>query len=147
MTTAKTTKQQSKPGFKPGQSGNPKGRKVGSRNKVTLSMEAMLEGEAEALTRVAIEKALDGDMVALRLCFDRLYPPQKGRSIQLTLPPMKQASDVVSGYEHVLNAVSEGSITPDEASTISNVLEAKRKAIETSEIEDRIVLLEKARSR
>ena len=138
---AKTTKKQA--GFQPGKSGNPAGRKAGSRNKVTLSMEALLEGEAEAITRVAIEKAKAGDMMALRICFDRLYPPQKGRSIQIDLPPIKQAPDVVLGYEAVLAAVSEGSITPDEASTIAHVLEAKRKSIETCDIESRLVALEK----
>ena len=137
---AKTTKKQS--GFQPGNSGNPAGRKVGSRNKVTLAMEALLEGEAEALTRVAIDKALGGDTMALRICFDRLYPPQKGRSVRINLPSIKQADDVVRGYEAVLNAVSDGTITPDEASTISSVLEAKRKAIETVEMEARLAVLE-----
>jgi hypothetical protein len=129
--------------FKPGKSANPSGRKAGSRNKVTLAMEALLEGEAEALTRTAIEKAKAGDMMALRICFDRLYPPQKGRSIQIDLPPIKQVDDVVRGYEAVLQAVSEGNITPDEASTIASVLEAKRKAIETVEIEARLTELER----
>ena len=129
--------------FKPGQSGNPDGRKAGSRNKVTLSMEALLEGESEALTRTAIEKAKAGDMTALRICFDRLYPPQKGRSIQIDLPPIKQADDVVLGYEAVLAAVSDGRITPDEASTIAHVLEANRRAIETCELEARMTALEK----
>jgi len=145
MSTAKATIQQRKPGFKPGKSGNPKGRKAGSRNKVTLAMETLLHGEAEALTRTAIDKALNGDMMALRICFDRLYPPQKGRSVQLSLPPIKQANDVVSGYEAILSALSDGSITPDEASTIANVLEAKRKAIETTEFEQRIIALEQVK--
>ena len=140
LIAVKTTRKQ--PGFQPGQSGNPSGRPQGSRNKATLAMEALLEGEAEALTRTAIDKALSGDMMALRLCFDRLYPPQKGRSIQMSLPPIKKAQDVVQGYEAILNAVSDGSITPDEASTIANVLESKRKAIETHEIEKRISVLE-----
>ena len=70
------------------------------------------------------------------------HPIQKGRSIQIQLPPIKQANDVVQGYEAILNAVSDGSITPDEASTIANVLESKRKAIETHEIEKRISVLE-----
>jgi len=83
--------------------------------------------------------------MALRICFDRLYPPQKGRSVQLSLPPIKQANDVVSGYEAILSALSDGSITPDEASTIANVLEAKRKAIETTEFEQRIIALEQVK--
>jgi hypothetical protein len=137
---AKTAKKQS--GFQPGKSGNPAGRKAGSRNKVTLSMEALLEGEAEALTRTAIEKALAGDIMALRICFDRLYPPQKGRSIQINLPPIKQAEDVGNGYEILLGAVSDGSITPDEAGTIAHVMEAKRKSIETCDLESRLAALE-----
>jgi Family of unknown function (DUF5681) len=37
--------------FKPGESGNPAGKPKGARNKVTLAIEALLDGEAEALTR------------------------------------------------------------------------------------------------
>jgi len=36
-----------KPGFKPGQSGNPAGRPKGSRNRSTLALEAIFEGEVE----------------------------------------------------------------------------------------------------
>ena len=61
--------------FEPGQSGNPAGKARGTRNKVTLAIEALLDGEAEALTRKAIELAKAGDMAALRLCLDRLAPP------------------------------------------------------------------------
>jgi hypothetical protein len=44
--------------FQPGQSGNPNGRKKGSRNKITQAIEAFLDGEGEALTRKAIELPL-----------------------------------------------------------------------------------------
>ena len=47
--------------FEPGQSGNPAGRPKGSRNRSTLVLEAIFEGEAEKLSRKAIELALDGD--------------------------------------------------------------------------------------
>ena len=57
--------------WKKGQSGNPNGRAAGSRNRATLAIEALLEGEGEALTRKAIELAKAGDMAALRLCLDR----------------------------------------------------------------------------
>src|SRR6267378_2403412 len=62
LTAAKSEKEQrSKPTgkrgkpFAPGQSGNPAGRPVGSRNKATLAIDALLDGEGEALTRKAIE--------------------------------------------------------------------------------------------
>ena len=64
--------QQTNTKFKPGQSGNPKGRVPGSRNAATRAMEALLDGESDALTRKAIEMAKGGDMAALRLCLDRM---------------------------------------------------------------------------
>jgi hypothetical protein len=44
-----------------GVSGNPAGKPRGRRNPATVAAESLLEGEAEALTRKAIDLALDGD--------------------------------------------------------------------------------------
>jgi hypothetical protein len=67
--------------FQPGVSGNPAGRPKGAKNKSTLAAEALLDGEAEALTRKAVEMALRGDTVALRLCLERLMPPRRDRPV------------------------------------------------------------------
>ena len=64
--------------FEPGQSGNPSGRPRGSRNATTLALEALLDGQAEALTQKAIDLALTGDMAALRLCLDRIRRRAEG---------------------------------------------------------------------
>jgi hypothetical protein len=61
--------------FEPGMSGNPNGRPKGSRNKTTMAMEILLDGEAELLTRKAVEKALAGDPLALRLGLGRPFAP------------------------------------------------------------------------
>ena len=71
--------------FEPGRSGNPGGRPRGSRNRSTQALEAILDGEAEALTRRAIEMALEGDGPAMRMCLDRLMPVRKDRPITFTL--------------------------------------------------------------
>lgn len=63
--------------FVAGTSGNPAGRPRGSRNRTTLAAQALLDGEAEALTRVAINMALAGDMQALKVCLDRILPPRR----------------------------------------------------------------------
>ena len=57
--------------FSDGNAGRPKG----SRNKATIAIESLLEGQAEALTQTAIAKALEGDSITLRLCMDRIAPP------------------------------------------------------------------------
>ena len=72
--------------FEKGRSGNPRGRPLGSRNSATLAAEALLEGEAEKLTRKCIELAMDGDTVALRLCLERIYPARKDRPVTFPLP-------------------------------------------------------------
>ena len=93
MSPAKTTKKQSNQGFKPGQSGNPSGRPHGSRNKATLALEALLDGEGEAITRKAIENALNGDMAAIRLYMERLIPVRKDRTVSFSLPEINGADD------------------------------------------------------
>ena len=67
-----TAKKQSGKPFKPGVSGNPSGRPQGSRNKATLALESLLDGQAEVLTQKAVDMALEGDMQALRLCLERI---------------------------------------------------------------------------
>lgn len=56
--------------FAPGASGNPAGKPKGRRHATTLAIEALLEDQHEALTRKAVELALQGDGPALRLCLD-----------------------------------------------------------------------------
>src|SRR5260370_33248870 len=69
-----------------GESGNPAGRPMGARHKATVAAEALLDGEAEALTRKAVEMALAGDGTALRLCLDRILPPRRERPVRVTTP-------------------------------------------------------------
>jgi hypothetical protein len=42
-------------------------------------MQLLLDGEAQALTRKAVELALDGNTMALRMCLDRIGPPRRER--------------------------------------------------------------------
>jgi hypothetical protein len=58
-------------------SGNRSGRPAGSKNKSTDLLRQMLEGEAEDITRKAIDLALAGDLPAIRLFMERLLPPRK----------------------------------------------------------------------
>lgn len=145
--TAKSEKRQRGIPFKKGTSGNPKGRPQGSRNKASLAIEALLDGQGEALTQKAIDLALDGDSAALRLCLERLCPPRKSRPINISLPDTKTADGVSEAQATVVKAVAEGDLTPDEGTALCGILEARRKAIETQEHENRIAALENERSK
>lgn len=129
-------------GWKPGQSGNPDGRPKNSRNLVTRAVEALLEGEHEALTRKAIDKAMEGDNIALRLCLERIAPVRKDAPITFDLPPINTAGDTLVASASVLAAVASGEITPAEAGSVMALLTAHRGIVETCDIEARLSALE-----
>ena len=131
--------------FAPGKSGNPSGRPKGARNKTTMAIEALLEGEAEDLTRKAIEMAKAGDGPALRMCLDRLAPPRKDAPVCFDLPPIKSVADAVEASSALLSAVAGGDVTPDEAARIMSLLTSHKVLVETGEFERRLEVLEAAR--
>jgi hypothetical protein len=128
-----TIPKQRRGGFQPGQSGNPAGRPKGARNRSTVAAESLLEGEAERLTRKAIDLALAGDSTALRLCMERLVPPRKDRAIEFALPPIASAADAAKAMVAVISAVAEGDITPSEAVTVAGLVESCRRTIGTDQ--------------
>ena len=131
--------------FTPGKSGNPAGKPRGARNKTTLAIEALLAGEAEELTRKAIEMAKEGDGPALRMCLDRLAPPRKDSPVFFDLPPIKSVADTVEASSALLSAVAGGDVTPDEAARIMSLLTSHKVLVETGEFERRLEALEAAR--
>nr|WP_276039925.1 hypothetical protein [Sphingomonas sp. GM_Shp_1] len=102
----------------------------------------MLEGQHEALTKAAIDKALEGDTVALRLCLDRLAPPRRDALVSIDLPPVKTAADAVSASSAILASLSAGEVTPDEAGRVMALLTAHKAIVETGDLEQRIAALE-----
>lgn len=128
--------------FKPGQSGNPSGRRSGTRSKALLALDALAEGEANAIAQAMIDKAKEGDTTAGRMLLERIWPVRKGRGISFDLPEVTEADDLPSAIASVARQVAEGDITPDEGAIIVSLLDAHRRAIETSDHAARIEALE-----
>ncbi len=131
-------------GFAKGVSGNPKGKIKGTKNLVTRAAEAMLDGEADKLTRKAIEMALSGDSFALRLCLERIIPPRKDRPLNFPLPAIGSAADAALLMGSLLQAVADGKITPFEASEVTKLVDSYCHTLETAEYEGRLAALEAA---
>lgn len=131
--------------FTEGQSGNPAGRPKGSRNRSTLALEAIFEGEAEALSRKAIEQALAGDGGAMKLCLDRLLSPKRDRSITFDLPTIETADDLPKATAALLRAVSSGEITPSEAADVGKAVSAHIDAITAADLSRRLAEIEEIR--
>ena len=126
---------------RPFAAGNP-GKAKGTRSRVTLAVEALLEGEAEGLTRAAIDLALSGDVTALRLCLDRIAPAPKERTVALALPPIGGPDDVPAALSALITAVATGALVPGEAATLAGIVDRYRAAYELTEIESRLSILE-----
>lgn len=118
------------------------GKPKGARHRTTLAIEALLEGQHEALTQKAVSMALAGDTVALRLCLDRIAPPRKDAPISIALPAVRSATDAVEASASVLAAVAEGEISPDEAGRVMALLTAHKSIVEAGDLEARIAVLE-----
>ncbi|MDB9704431.1 hypothetical protein OAA86_10190 [Rhodospirillales bacterium] len=123
------------------------GRTKGSRNGTTLAVEALLDGQSKALTQRAIDTALDGDGAALRLCLERICPPRKDRPVLFDLPAMTNSKDAASAMAGIIMAVADGDMTPDEAGSVTCIIEQYRRTLETTELEGRLQALEQATSK
>ncbi|WP_191992983.1 DUF5681 domain-containing protein [Sphingomonas parva] len=128
--------------FAPGQSGNPRGRPAGSRNKASIAVEKLLDGEAEAITRKAIELALEGDRAALRLCLERIVPRRRDVRVTFPLPPIETAEDAEKAGAALLAAVAAGQVPVGEAGAIMALIVAQKGLIEAGEHERRLTRLE-----
>lgn len=128
-----------------GISGNPKGNKTGSRHRITIAAENVLNGEGEAISRKLIEKALEGDTNALRIAMDRILPPRKDRTIAMKLKGIKKPDDLIKIMHQITQAVAKGEISPQEGSQLSNMVETQRRTLETGEIAKRLEALEAAK--
>jgi hypothetical protein len=130
--------------FQKGQSGNPSGRPRGARNRTTLAAETLLDGESENITRKAVQSALEGNSIALRICMDRILPPRKDRPIHFELPAIRSANDAIKASAALVAAVAEGRLTPSEASELAKLVDTCVRSIEATEFEERLFKLEQA---
>ena len=118
--------------FRPGSTGNPKGRPTGAAARILLDLRDWAESEALPLMKQA---ALDGDMDALKTLVMLALPKQKPVSLPVALP---------GGPDGVLAALEAGTIAPDEAKAVMDVHLGRAKIREVEELEQRLAALERA---
>src|SRR4051794_39518148 len=128
--------------FKKGQSGNPAGRKRGSRNTATVALEDLLKGHGEALVQKAVDLALAGHPAMLKLCLERLYPPRRGRGVEIPFGEITSASDLAGAQLAVLTGMGRGTLSPEEAEAAARALDTAGTALERVDLERRIAVLE-----
>jgi hypothetical protein len=129
--------------FESGQSGNPNGRPKGARNRVTQAVEALIDGQGEALGAKAVEKALEGDSTLLRALLSTLVPPRRERMVEFELPKIESAADARKASSAVITACAAGELSPHEANEIMALISTHVRTIEVAELEVGVTALEK----
>jgi hypothetical protein len=132
--------------FKPGQSGNPAGRAVGSRNKKTLAAEALLFEHAQELVDDLVERAKRGEPAAMRLAMERILPTGRGRPLPIELPPVRSTEDAQVAAGVIMDALKQGALSAREAVDLINVVGALTRLTGTIEYIKKVVRREVARS-
>jgi hypothetical protein len=129
--------------FQKGESGNPAGRPRGARNRTTMLLQNLLEDDGEALARKAIDLAKGGDLVALRMCMDRLMPARKHEPVAFELPRLDTAADTVTAAATIVAGVAAGELAPAEAADIAKAVDIYVRALATQAFEERLAKLER----
>jgi hypothetical protein len=129
--------------FQKGRSGNPTGKRKGTRNRKTILVEKLLENiDVGAILAKIEKKAKAGDHAAAKLLLDRVVPVRRGYPIAIKLPPINTAADAVKANAVVIDAVSAGRLSTIEAQELSAVIDVQRKSIELLDVERRLAALE-----
>jgi len=128
--------------FPVGHSGNPKGKAPGTRNHITQLAERLMGDDVEAVVKKVVGAAKAGDMTAARLILDRVLPPRRGRPVAIALPDVKSPTDVIGALTNIIAAMGAGAISAEEASAMCTVIDSQRQAIETEQLEARLLAIE-----
>jgi DNA-binding transcriptional regulator YbjK len=77
-----------------------------------------------------------------RLCLERIVPPRRERPVNFRLPVINSVDHATKAMAAITTAVANGEMTLTEAAELSRVIESYVRAIEATEIERRLRLLE-----
>ena len=119
------------------------GRPPGSRNQKTVLIEEFLDENCESLLHKALNLAQEGNIPMLRLLLDRVLPRAKDAAVSIELLPLRTPEELLQAQEGVMQELALGQLTPNQAEQIFSLIEARRRLLETHELEQRLHALEK----
>ena len=134
--------------FRPGHSLPGPGRRPGSRwdfYKGALK-QAVTESDLQEVFTMMLDQAKEGCRTSQKFLVERCLgkpreEPEEGFAA-FDLPELVSAADCVTAAGRILAAASSGSLPLDQATRLVGIVEAMRKAIETTQFEARLAALE-----
>ena len=124
--------------WKPGQSGNPKGRPAGSGE--VAKLRAAIAGQVPAILESLTAAAIAGDVAASRLILERVLPPLK--AAEQTQPLSLPDGTLTDQGRAVLAAVAAGELAPGQGAALLGAIGTLARVAEVDELARRIEALE-----
>lgn len=128
--------------FKPGESGNPKGRPKGIKDRRTQWRDTLRKELPDLLTKL-VQMAKEGDPQALKLILDRVAPPLRPTADTVEIPALATAGTLTERATAALEAAAAGELAPDTAAALVAAVGTLARVVEIDELERRIAALEK----
>ena len=88
-----------------------------------------------------IDLAKEGNLAALRLCMDRLLPVRRDRCVSLEIST-EDIADPAKAFPAILTAIADGTLTPAEGESLSNIVRSQAQTQELLEFDRRLKALE-----
>lgn len=125
--------------FKPGESGNPKGKPLGTKHAST-KLRDVIAGDLPRILATLRDRALEGDVQAASLLLSRCLPPLRPESATQAIKP--SGASLGERAEAIVKAAVDGELPTNAAAELMGVLAGQAKILETIELERRIAALE-----
>jgi len=126
-------------GWKPGQSGNPKGKTPGSGELQRLR--ASIAADVPDILAGLVTAAKAGDVQAARLILERVLPPLKGIEQAVALP-LPAGGTLTAQGRAVLSAVAAGELAPGQGAQLLAAIGSLSRVTEIDDMEARLTKLE-----
>jgi hypothetical protein len=122
--------------------GNPGGPGRPRAAERTAALDLLAADAGADLVGVALEQARKGNLKAVEMLLDCIWPMRRGRPVQVGAPQIRATADLIPVGAGLTDAVMGGDLSPEEGAAAARVLAAHQKMIQTVDLEQRIIALE-----
>ncbi len=109
-----------------------------------MALDAIGQEHAEAILQTLVQSALTGDTAAALAVMARCWPRAKDRAIAIALPAVEGVDDLAAAASAIIRAMADGDLTPAEATAAVAVLQAVAVVYSTTDLAQRVEVLEAA---
>jgi hypothetical protein len=96
----------------------------------------------EELIEAALTAAKGGNIKAIEMLLNRIWPASRGRPVEIAAPKIRVLHDVIPATAAITDAVLAGDVTPAEGEAAARVIKVHGDLIGLIELEERLTALE-----